>query len=259
MVAKDLNDWVARLEIPGTSFLAPFTSETTRKDERQLVLLSALTILLCRGIISVGEGSFAGFKAQPSRIADVVLLAGLACAYFLLLYVFDLYRDWRATEYKRMPAVVEYHRLRGEAIKQQNAKTERGDFLLSETSRLLQLRRDKSEEFSRIDRKSQPALVVPASSPEFEAWIDESAELGRERQKRMDEYAEYCRNDGLDELSAEYTALSLDRTLLARFEALLTMQKRTYLVDRLRLGLEVVFPVGLSTLAVILAVRQLFC
>jgi hypothetical protein len=258
VVVRDSNDWVARLETPGTSFLAPFTSETTRKDGRQLVLLSALTILLSRGIITIGEGSFAGLKAQPSRIADVVLLAGLACAYFLLLYAFDLYRDWRATEYKRLPAAVEYNRLRNEAIQQQNAKTERWDFLASETSRLLQLRRDKSEELSRLDRESQPAGVTEASSAEFEVWIEKDRERQQDRLKRMDEFAEYCRDDGLDGLSAEYTALSLDRTLLARFEALLTMRKRTYLVDRLRLAIEVLFPVGLSAFAVILAARQLF-
>lgn len=258
MVVKDSNDWVARLETPGTSFLAPFTSETTRKDGRQLVLLSALTILLSRGIITVGEGSFAGVKAQPSRIADVVLLAGLACAYFLLLYAFDLYRDWRATEYKRMPAAVEYSRLRDEAIQQQNAKTERSDFLASETSRLLQLREDKSDELSLIDRESQPALVTEVSSVEFEAWIEESTKHQQDRQKRMDDFAEYCRDDGLDGLTAEHVALSLDKTLLARFEALLMLQKRTYLVDRLRLAIEVVFPVGLSAFALILAARQLF-
>ena len=258
MVVKDSNEWVARLETPGTSFLTPFTSETTRKEGRQLVLLSALTILLSRGIITVGEGSFAGLKAQPSRIADVVLLAGLACAYFLLLYAFDLYRDWRATEYKRMPGVVEFHRLRDEAIQQQNAKTERWAFLASETSRLLQLRRDKSEEPSRIDRESQPAGVTEASSAEFEASIAESTEHQQDRQKRMDEYAEYCRNDGLDELTAEYVALSLDKTQLARFEALLTLQKRTYRVDRIRFAIEVIFPLGLSAFAVISAARHLF-
>jgi hypothetical protein len=209
VVVKDSNDWVSRLEIPGTSFLAPFTSETTRKDGRQLVLLSALTILLSRGIISVGEGSFAGLKAQPSRIADVVLLAGLACTYFLLLYAFDLYRDWRATEYKRMPAVVEYHRLRDEAIQQENAKTERWDFLTSERARLEQLRKDKSDELSRIDRESQPGGVMDASSAEFEAWIEEDRERQQDRLKRIDEFAEYCRNDGLDGLTAEYAALAL--------------------------------------------------
>ena len=258
MAIKDSNEWVARLETPGTSFLAAFTSDTTRKDGRQLVLLSALTILLSRGIIAVGDGTFAGFKAQPSKTAYVVLLAGLASAYFLLLYSFALYRDLRSTQYKRMPGLVEYQRLREEVIQQQNAKTERWAFLASETARLLQLRIDKKKSLDRIDTESPPALATEASPDEIEDGPEVSTEHRQERQKRMDEFLQYCRDDGLDALSDEYAALSLDQTVVARAEALLTMKNTRRRIDILGWVIEIVFPVGLGAFAVISAVRQLF-
>lgn len=63
MVVKDSNDWVARLETPGTSFLAPFTSETTRNldehDKRLTDLVLAVRRdLQLRPIDDVGAFSF---------------------------------------------------------------------------------------------------------------------------------------------------------------------------------------------------------
>ena len=254
MVSKDPKEWVARLESPGTSLLAPFTSEATRKAGRQLVFLSALTILLSKSIITIGEGTFAGLKFQPSKIAAMVLLAGLACTYFLLLYAFDLYQDWKATQYKRIPALVEYRRLYDETRQEQNARMERWSFLETETERLRQLRRDKYEEYFGVNQVSQPSIDAENElEPDMEA-IDRS----HQDSLKMDEFSEYCRNDELEKLTNEYLTLALDETLNARFEALLAMVETTYHVDKLRLVTDVVFPLGLGLFAVISAVWNFF-
>jgi hypothetical protein len=139
---KDPNNWVARLGTVGTRLLEPFTSEATRKEGRQLVLVSALTILLSVNIIKVIEGNLAGLKFESPSIEWMVILAGLACVYLLVLYGLDLWRDGRTGKYKRMSSIVEYLTLRDEVVLEINAKTQKHYELLMGSETFEQFRKE---------------------------------------------------------------------------------------------------------------------
>lgn len=250
MDARNPNDWVARLNGPGSSLLTPFSSEATRKAGRQLVLLSALTILLSRGLIAFGEGSFAGLKFMPSKLADVVLLAGLACTYFVILYVLDLYRDYQAAHYQRMPALVDYQQLKDEAVAQYNAKMERADFLATETQRLLRERKEKHTQLELDTPLPDYPSLSGAPIDDIEAQLAVREAESKQRLQAMDEFSVYCRSDGLDSLQKEQIGLAVDRSLNARLEALISLMRTTARLDRFRLVTEVVFPVGLGLFAI---------
>ncbi|KRE97788.1 hypothetical protein ASG87_14770 [Frateuria sp. Soil773] len=256
MDAKDPNDWVARLNGPGSSLLAPFSSEATRKAGRQLVLLSALTILLSGGLVTFGEGTFAGLKFAPSKMVAVVTLAGLACAYFAILYVLDLYRDYQAARYQRMPALVDYQRLKDEALAQYNAKMEKADFLATETQRLLRERTEKRIQLGLDAPLPHYPSLSGGAIDDIEAQLAVREADSRQRQRAMDEFSDYCRNDGLDSLQQEQIGLAVDRSITARFEALLSLMRTTARLDRFRLVTEVVFPMGLALFAIIAVLRH---
>lgn len=249
MGAKDPNDWVIRLNKPASSLLMPFSSEATRKAGRQLVLLSALTILLSGGIVSLGEGSFAGIKFVPSKIADMVLIAGLACAYFAILYALDLYRDWRAAYYQRMPAWVEYQRLKAD-VRRSTARVAKADALETRIKLLRQQRDDKYRQLGLDTPRPTYALASDASIEEIEDQLAAREEDSRKLRQAMDAFSDYCRNDGLDALQEEHLALAFDRTYEARAAALLSLIKTTGRLDWFRLITEVVFPVGLGLVAI---------
>lgn len=243
------NEWVKRLESPGTTLLEPFTSEATRTDGKQLVLISIVTILLSMDLLKVTKGSAGPLTIEPTEYLNVVFLAGAACTYFLLIYGFSLYRDKKASFYKRLPAIVEHRRLQDENVQIQNQRYARHEYLQDEISKLLEVRKQKLAE---IDTEAASRTTLPsATEPDkLEEELERRADAFRLRQERWEAFDAHCKADGLDALQNENLALAFDNTLPARAEALYSVLETTKRLDTWRFWAEVIFPCALSMLAI---------
>jgi hypothetical protein len=244
-----LKGWLDRLEGASTELLTPFTSETTRKEGTRLVLLSVIIILIARNVIVVTDGTFLGFKAQATKVDYLLAIAGVACAYLLVLYAFDLYRDWKAAYYKRLPSVEEVNRLIDTIVEERDANIKRLKYVSSEIDRLNDLRKQKLDE---LDLEHAPPFDPRAPHEEFNRQVKAELEWNTEWKKRMETYSIYCAGDGLAELEYERTQLVYDKTLIARTKALILMMKTSQRIDRVRFATEVLVPSGLALYALTL-------
>jgi hypothetical protein len=74
------------------------------KEQKYEALKPLVTILVYEQIITLTEGSLAGLKFTPTKIPSLVFVAGGICLYLLIMYVFDLYRDWSIRLFAKLPS-----------------------------------------------------------------------------------------------------------------------------------------------------------
>lgn len=246
--SSDSNEWVKRLSFPGTVFFEPFATDSTRSDGKQLILISLVTLLLAIDLLRVTEGSVGVLKIEPGPYFNVLVIMALTCLYFLLSYWLALFRDWKTSHYRRLPAVVEHHRLREELAIAQYERLRRHDHLVAETERLLAMRKAKLEEIESVTRQRRPS-----PDEEFENFLADF----RIRQKMREAFEAYCRSDGLDQLQEEHLSLALDGTQEARGEELLDVLVTTRRLDRYRLIIDVIFPSALCIIAIVVSIYRL--
>lgn len=247
----DANEWVKRLSFPGSVLLEPFTADSTRSDGKQLILVSLVTLLLMIDLLRVTEGSVGVLKVEPSHYFNALAVMALTCLYFLLTYWITLFRDWKASYYKRLPAVVEQHRLNEELAIAQRERLKRNEHLNAEIGRLIAIRRAKLEEIHQTAHRPHPS-----SDEELEEFEKFLADF-HVRQQELEAFEAYCKLDGLDALQAEHFRLAFDTTQLARSEALLDVLKTTNRLDGYRFIIDVIFPSALCLSAISASIYRL--
>jgi len=87
-----------------TTLQADFLSESTRKEQRILLALSFLLLLLARGTIEVEAkptAELVGLKLALNFGGTLVLLGGVVCSFFLLTYAIRAYADWTTFSIRR--------------------------------------------------------------------------------------------------------------------------------------------------------------
>jgi len=248
----DANEWVKRLSLPGTVLLEPFTADSTRSDGKQLILVSLVTLLLAIDLLKVTEGSVGVLKIEPGPYFNAVAVMALTCLYFLLTYGLALFRDWKASYYRRLPAVVEQHRLHEELAIAQRERLQQHDHLVTETDRLLEIRKAKFEEIKQTAHRAHP------SSDEEPEDLEDFLDDFRVREQKREAFEAHCKSDGLDELQSEHLKFAFDGTQSARSEALLAILKTTNRLDRYRLIVDVIFPSLLCLSAISASIYRLF-
>jgi hypothetical protein len=255
----DPSDWFVRLESQGAVLLGPFTTEATRKTGFRLVLVATLTVVLALDVVVVTEGSLAGIKVQAAKVSTIVALAALACLYLLVLYAVDLFRDWKASYYKRLPAMKEYSKLLAEFHRDNAARLAAHRERDAEIDRLIELRKAKRGELLAEFERDKPELASAVSGdfPDL-AKLKADHERHRERMRRTQEYWAYCTTDGLEALEKLHLREAFDNTLAHRIGELAKLAGSVRLADYLRLGTEVLIPCGLAVCALPLAAWRVF-
>lgn len=94
---REIDDTLAVLQ-------AEFLSEATRKEQRILLALSFLLLLVARGTIQVKAEQTAeifGLKLAISFGGTLVALGGVVCLFFLVTYAIRAYADWASFSIRR--------------------------------------------------------------------------------------------------------------------------------------------------------------
>src|SRR5207244_970911 len=136
-------------------------------EGKQLLLISLLTLLLGMDFLTITKGSIEGIKVAPGPYFDGVAVMAATCLYLLLTYGLGLYRDWKTTYYRRLPAAVERHRLSEEYQREQRERFRRIKQIAPDIKQLRAIRSQKLEEFP----------IPPTAEPRADASSDERREL----------------------------------------------------------------------------------
>lgn len=180
--SPDNNEWVKRLSLPGTVLFEQITTSPTRSLGNQLLFVSFLALLLSIDFLVITEGNVGIFKFKLSSYFNIIIVMAVSCLYFLLSYWFALFRDYKTSQYFRLPAVVEHRRLRDELVIALNSRFERAGHLAEEIERLIAIRKMKRDEIELNTDKSRP--VQDDELEELENWNTEYNSW----KLKMDEY-----------------------------------------------------------------------
>ena len=249
----------------GKEFFSEFLSELTRKRQTAVLISAFIAILVSFTLVSPTETDVAGIKFSFINSSVINPLAGVVCVYFLLVYVISVLQDLELHRYRTMPFLFRQEQI---AHRVENEIKER-------ERRLAELRRIFDEKWKDrqelLDRAEAIRLKYKPQTDELEAKLEsfnpisehlgDTAKTLRQLQdidrkswqaqlKFYDFMHEYAKQDGVNELSKEIISSIKDVKLNDKSELILKTRQRYLLYNRLRLIIEIVFPIGLSLFAI---------
>lgn len=234
------NEWLKRFKEWAAKEYAPISREDTRKQGRQLVLVSFVLILLSLKYFIPSTINVNGFTITASSDYILLVVVGLICLYLLLLYCIDLYADWKS------PSNVSYYEVRNLLVKKWNDLVYRVNELNQEIELKKELREKKRQELGLTEEL--PKLQVQEDPDAILEELDADMERRAERRKRSDMFEEYRKNDGLTYLTDELVVIVFNtmKNYKKDFKNLLKATKNLYWLRICRFVFEVIFPVGIA-------------
>jgi len=169
----------------------------------------------------------AGLTFSPSKMSTLVFIAGLTCLYLFLMYSLDLYSDWSLRRYRRLPAKAEVQALLHHAAQTDAEKRVRLALMFKQTDEIIERRREK-----------------------MKALHEQFPGIGADTLRRSEELEKHCREDGLDSLQKQSLNLAADTTYYTQVDLVVRMLRATRILDRLRVALELLLPLGLALYAI---------
>jgi hypothetical protein len=238
--------------------LQPFTRKETKAEGIALVALSFLTLLLSRHLIRIDESSFLGFKIAASGgskgIQQILFLANL---YYFVIYVFDVYADWKG---KSKFASERLNKRLTSEIERQGAEF---DQVYQQIAEKIKIRSERSQPM--LDLIKSNTLANESSGQTAEETL--SAKMARFRinirheenihalfkQNEMDD-----QRDGLDNLMAALNKKREDNQETQKMvKVWIDNRNLIYKILGQRFAIEVLFPLSFGLISLLLALRDL--
>ncbi len=234
-------DFSNRLAVAGADIFEDPMSDVTRSRQNSLLMTSFLTILVSLAIITPTNGSVVGINfALNSNIGFVLAVVTL---YFLIVYLLSVYQDFKKYYYKQLlswSALDDlYHKSVGTIPQILNSpEFDQKKSIISQkyVAKINELNERAGQFYENIDHKqllkkgflerilNESNYHEELSNKIAEKWTNELYKLLDQQQKDVEKQFE-------------------------RIKELLTIPKEYSRLSKIRLAIEIIFPVGLSLIA----------
>jgi hypothetical protein len=214
----------------GKELFSEYLTDLTRKRQANLLVSSIIAILLSYTVVKPVEATITGLKINFVNTQILPLLAGMVCIYFLAIYGIGVLQDWQYYQYRQMPTfegirkIQNYYQTLVMNIenKLDDAVKHEKKVVVKDPENLgFQVKRDIAGEFM--------YLVQNEFNPDKAEQLLEYLDMSQE------------------EFGNVYiSAIIADR----KIKFLTKTNKKFEQLNKLRLSLEVAFPIGLSLFAI---------
>ncbi|MGZ6371437.1 MAG: hypothetical protein ACXWPM_11840 [Bdellovibrionota bacterium] len=211
------------------SLLADPLSDRTRKSQTGLIVASAACLIFANSLLTFENFTALGIKFKPENQEFTVHLSLLACAYFFVVFCTDYWRDIWIYRYTRLPAILHMETL--------------SEDMVSEAAKL-------GRDFDAVRDVVEKRVGARAQLMKELNSIPQTSPL--EREAKQAEFDLLCQTDNVDQLVQNMKALNAKlESATAVKSAFLSRSVDVFRsAERLRLFVEVAFPLGLMATAV---------
>jgi hypothetical protein len=197
-------------------------SPEARKLQLALLITASLGVLVGSGLARVAEASAGGFTLTVEAAARLDLFIGILLVYLLVVYLIAVWRSWRMSYCRRLPAQVELGRVQDALEQELAANVAHIQSLSAAFDERLAKRKELAEERDRNRDNSE----------KHNALIEKLDEL--------------CRTDGLDQIIRELESERTAQRIASRMRTVLSILRGRNLFDGFQVVLNILVPLALT-------------
>lgn len=258
---KDLEEIYSKLvsEI-GKELFTEYLSAESRKRQTNLLLSSIIAILLSFTLVKPTQISIGIITTDSVDSKLFLSLSGLTCLYFITIYILSIIQDSEVYKFRKMPLTIIWHDLKKKIDEANEEYLEE----MNKTSAVI---------FKRMKKRMALEEMLDELSPRRNA-NDVNAKNGftplritdrkaQEAQKAvtsiLKELSETASKDGVDELVHQQKAvLDKGHELFRKELWILNMNKKYDRLNRIKMFIEIGFPISLGIVGIVSTIFALF-
>lgn len=207
----------------GIALFSDPLGEVTRSNQWRLLVASTVSVLLVSGAVRLEKLTIAGAELVPKPVY-VLMVAGIFCVYFLVIYSLSVIQDLRVGRFRRLPALAEIRLAVEETTLKHRLELEAHD------RKVQQLLDHRSARLRAVRELDLPPM---------------------EKLRRLNEETEAFKNDGLEEAQRTmWLRLHAHTQEVLQIMSIAELPGSANRLDLFRHAVDVVFPLAFGLVAV---------